>query len=99
VKITIGQKWRDHTALRCSLSLNLYLAILHHPGLEQSLDHPKDSLVSHPVMQKLHQPAVINVIKESFDVRLYDPIDAPALHRVTQRSQCLMAATARSKSV
>ncbi len=68
VKVDIRQEWADAPALYGS-HLALYsLSILQHAGSQPFLDEPHNALVRYSVLDKLHQPSVIEGSKQQLDI-------------------------------
>ena len=67
---------------------------------DATLQHPHDqsehTLVSYSMLQKLHQPGVIDRVKERFDVGLHHPVDSFLLQGPAESIQTLMRAAPRT---
>jgi hypothetical protein len=65
--------------LRRTLLTGTEHPIFKHARLEKSVDDPQKPWVRYPVSEKPLQMGVCDVIKETFDVRLHNPLRV--LHR------------------
>src|ERR1039457_3305145 len=74
MQVDVGQKWRDHRALRCSDLPRCHLPVLSHPGLQPFTDQPDHPLVADTVFDKTDQPIVADRIEESRDVGVQYPV-------------------------
>ena len=99
MKIYVREQRADTTALRHALLACGELAFFTYPGFEESLHHPKNAPVCNPVSKEAHQPVMVHVVKESFDVRLHDPFGAASFQRQIQRAKRVVATPVRSKSI
>jgi site-specific DNA recombinase len=59
--------WSHASALNRSYLILHSLALLHHPGLEPLLDQPHHTPIRYPMLDKLHQPSVLQRIEGSHD--------------------------------
>ena len=70
---------------------------------DATLQHPHDqsehTLVSYSMLQKLHQPGVIDRVKERFDVGLHHPVDSFLLQGPAESIQTLMRAAPRTVAI
>ena len=69
------------------------------PAPEPFLDQAQDPLVRDPVLEELHQPAVVEAGEEVADVRVEHPVHLPALDPDRERIQRIMRAAPRPKPV
>src|SRR5215472_2946124 len=74
VKIDVGQQWANTPALnRPYLTLHP-LALFQHARLEPFLDQTHDAPVGYAMLDKLHQPPVIESVIELPDVGVEHPV-------------------------
>src|SRR6266851_1798992 len=73
VEIDVREQWRCAAALRRPFFHPPPLALLQHARVQPFLDEPHDAPVRNPVLDKLHQPAVVDGIKEPTDVQVEHP--------------------------
>src|SRR5437867_4327516 len=99
VQVEVGQQRADAPALdrtgvgRCSPP------ILQHAGPQPFLDEAHDAPVRHAVLEKLHQPAVVEGIEEPTDVGIEHPVHPLRQEPDRERVQSRMRAAPRSESV
>ena len=56
-------------------------------------------LVSNPMSQKFHQPFLVHIVKESFDIGLDNMVNRFLFNCHAQRLECIMTASVWTKSV
>src|SRR5438093_5789954 len=99
VQIEVGQKRTDASALyRPHLSVDV-LALLQHSHLEPLLDQPYDAPIRHAVLDKFHQPSVVESVKETADVGIEHPVHLSLRNPNAERIQRLMRTSCWSKTV
>ena len=74
VKIEVGQQWANTPALHRPYFTLYPLALFQHARLEPFLDQAHDALVGYAVLDKLHQPPVIESVIELPDVGIEHPV-------------------------
>ena len=84
MQVDVRQQWRQVSALRHALIARLHQAVFHDSAFQHPHYQPQHALVGDAVSQKLLQPLLIDVVKEAFDVRLYDEAYFPLLHRAAK---------------
>src|SRR5215472_2380093 len=99
VEIEVGEQWRCTTALWRPLLHPRPLALLQHARVQPFLDESHNALVRNPVLDKLHQPAVVDGIKESTDVQVEHPVHLSRQQSGVERIQRVMRAASRPKAV
>src|SRR6058998_1024573 len=99
VQVDIGQQRADAPALHRPHLTPRPLALLQHAGVQPLLDEPHDAPVRHAMLDKLHQPPVVEGVEEPTDVRIEHPVHL--LHRDPdcQRIQRLMRTAPRPEPV
>ena len=99
MEIEVRQQRADTATLNRSYLRVDSLALFQHAGLEPFLDQTHDAPVCHAVLDKLHQPSVIQSVIEPPDVGIEHPIHLSRSDPNRQRVQRLVWTTSRSKSV
>lgn len=90
MKVDVGEQRREAPSLGSALIAGVLQTVLHDSAFQEPLDQPKDSLIADPNPKKLHQPLMIEMIEEAFDVDLNDVVDLLTLYRAPQLRQRLM---------
>jgi hypothetical protein len=67
VEINVREQRRNATALGRPLFHPYSLPVLQHAGVQPFLDEPHHAPVRNPVLEELHQPAVVDGIEGTFD--------------------------------
>ena len=99
VQIEVGQKRTDAATLYGPhLCLNVP-ALLQHSGLEPLLNQPHYAPIPHAVLNKFHQPSVVEGVKEPADVGVEHPVHFSLHDPNAKRIQRLMLTSSRSKTV
>src|SRR5207245_6927503 len=93
VQIDVGQRRRDHPALRCSGLRMDHFAILSQYACPQPLaDQVQKGSISDSLFEHSLQPFPLNVVKESFDVRFYHEMVSAKLQLLAQSFECTVYA-------
>src|SRR6516162_5079331 len=87
VEIDVGEQRRNATTLRRPFFHPYSLPVLQHAGVQPFLDEPHHAPVRNPVLEELHQPAVVDGIKEPTDVQVEHPVHLPRQHSGVKRIQ------------
>jgi hypothetical protein len=74
VKIDVGQQWANTPALNRPYFTLHPLTLFQHARLEPFLDQAHDAPVGYAVLDKLHQPSVIESVIELPDVGVEHPV-------------------------
>src|SRR5712692_1082414 len=74
VQVDVGQQRRGTAALWCSLFTARPLSLFQHACVQPFTDEPHHALVSYSVLDELHQPLMVQAIKERADVSIQHPI-------------------------
>ena len=99
VEIDVRQQRTDTSALnRSYLTLNSP-ALFQHARLEPFLDQAHDAPVGYAVLDKLHQPSLIESVVKLPDVSVEHPVHFSRSDSYRQRVQRLMRAAPRPESV
>src|SRR5215472_14403967 len=99
VEIDVRQQGADTAALNRSY-LTLYsLALVQHARLEPFLDQAHDAPVSYAVLDKFHQPSLIESVVKLLDVGIEHPAHFSHSDPNRQRIQRLMRAAPRPETV
>jgi hypothetical protein len=99
MQVHISQHRRDQTALRRSPATVHQFPVFHDFRNQKPFHIPQKVLVLYVMLQKLHQPVMIHIVKEAFNVSLQDVIDIPIHNRLINESDHIVAASTRSKSI
>ncbi len=92
--------WRsDHRSLRRAHFGLRPLALFADPGPQPLADQAKNPWIADPMLQKLDQPRMIDVVEEAFEVGIQYPIHPFAGQSHTQRIERLMTAPTRPKAI
>src|SRR5437016_4345732 len=81
------------------VSLRVRFPLLQHAGPQPFLDEAHDARVPHTVLEKLHQPSVVEGIKEATDIGIEHPVHPPRREPDRERVQRLMRIAPRSESI
>lgn len=76
---------RDHSALRGPLHCCRTASILYGSGFQPLLDEPDDAFIADSVLQKPDHPVMIDLIKESDNVSIQNPIYLAAFDSIRKR--------------
>src|SRR6266545_668878 len=99
VQIEVGQQRADASALHRPYLAPCPRALLQHAGVQPFLDESHDAPVRNPVLDKLHQPPVIEGVEKPTDVGIEHPVHLLRRDPDRQRIQGLMRAAPRSEPV
>src|SRR5437867_964698 len=99
VQIKIGQQRADAPALHRSHFAPCPLPLLQHAGGQPFLDEPHDAPVRHAVLDKLHQPPVVEGVEEPTDVGIEHPVHPLRRDPHRPRIQRLMRTAPRPEPV
>src|SRR5438094_6501040 len=99
VQIDIGQKRTDTSALNRPHFRVHVLAFLQHAYLEPLLDQPHHAPICHAVLDKFHQPLVLERVKETTNVGVEHPVHYSLHDPNAERVQRLMRTSPRSTAV
>ena len=99
VQIDVRQQRADTPALNRSYLTVYSLALLQHARLEPFLDQAHDAPVGYAVLDKLHQPSLIESVIKLPDVGIEHPVHFPRSDPNRQRIQRLVRAAPRSESI
>jgi hypothetical protein len=92
VQKEIGKHWADHAPLRGAASTRFVPTILHfHRRLQPSFNVQKNPWHAAVLSDRPHEQLVVNVVEQSFDVELDNPVIFPASpphqrHRIQSRT-------------
>jgi hypothetical protein len=89
----------SHTALRRPFIDGLPSALFHHAGSQPFLDETHNARITNPMLDKLHEPSVVESIEELTDVGIDDPVHFLRQQPDIERIQAVMLATSRPVSV
>src|SRR5579872_5419635 len=67
-------KGRDHSSLRRPYFRLRPLTIFRNSGLQPFLDQTKYPAIGHAMLDELHSPLVVHVVKETANVRIEYPV-------------------------
>jgi len=99
MKVEVRQQWADVSILNGSYFSLYSLALFQHARLKPLLDQAQDAPVCHAVLDKLHQPSVIESVIKTPDVGIEHPLHFPRSVPERQRVQCLVWTGPRSESI
>ena len=77
VQVNICQNWRNNRSLGSSPEVVLPLAPVHDASVQPLGDQPNDPPISDPVFQKPDQPVSVQIIEETADIGVNNPVDLP----------------------
>ncbi|MCD6295391.1 MAG: hypothetical protein J7M20_10865 [Deltaproteobacteria bacterium] len=83
----------------CPLVTGAHCAIFHYTRLEKPLHITQHSFIRYSVTEKFHQPLVIHIIKEPFDVCIHNKVNSATLDLLTQRSESIVATPTRAEPI
>ena len=81
------------------ISVCVLLPSSQHAGLEPFLDQSHDAPVRDAVLEKLHQPPVIESVEEATDVGIEHPVHPSPVNSGGQGIECMMRTSPRSEPV
>ena len=90
---------RDQSTLRRPSLRTRKRSVLHDPAFEEAMNHPQQTRVAYPVLQKTHQVLVTDIVEETLDVRLYHPLRSLVGNDFRHPPQRIMGAAAGTKSI
>src|SRR3989339_1082484 len=96
VQVDIRQQWRQDRTLRGPFLARMDQAAFHDATLEHTNDQPDDTLIPNAMLQKFDHPLMVDSIKESFDIGLYQVADFLLLDRPSQRIQTFVLVAPQS---
>src|SRR4029077_21248110 len=99
VEIDIRQQRADTPTLNCSYLAVYSLALFQHAGFEPFLDQAHDAPVGYAVLDKLHEPFLIESVIKLPDVGIEHPVHFLRSDPNRQRIQRLVWATPWSESI
>jgi hypothetical protein len=99
VQVQVRQAWTCATPLRRPFLLLSPVPILQHARLEPLTDVADDALVPKPVLDKLHQPFVVNRIVKAPNVGIEYPVDGALFTAYRDRIQRVVRAAAWAGTV
>src|SRR5215469_550958 len=99
VEINVREQRRNATTLRGSLFHPHSLPILQHARVQPFLDEPHHAPVRNPVLEELHQPAVVDGIKEPTDVQVEHPVHLSRQQSDIERIQRVVLAASGPEPV
>ena len=99
VEIEVRQQWADTAALNRSYLTLHSLALFQHARLEPFLDQAHDAPVGYAVLDKPHQPSVIESVVKLPNVGIEHPVHPPRSDPDRQCVQRLVWTTSRSESI
>ena len=99
MQIYICQNRRYQSALRCSSVAFFQFCSFHDSAYQKPFDISQKVLVGYIMFQKLHEPVMVNIVKEAFDVRFENIVHLPAHYRLVDISDYLMGVAVFPKSV
>src|SRR5690349_14713183 len=99
VKIDVGQQWANTPALNCPYLAPHPIALFQHAGLEPFLDQAHDAPVGYAMLDKFHQPPVIESVIELADVGIEHPVHFSRTNPDRQRIQRFVRTTPWSEPI
>ena len=66
---------------------------------EEAFDVAQDAFIADSMGQEGHQLVLVHVVEEAFYVGFDDVVGLTTFYRLAQRSECIMTASSRTKSV
>jgi len=99
MEVDVRKQGANAPSLRCSLRCATPLAIFQHACIQPLFDVAQDAPVRNPVLDKPHQPFVVNGIEEATNVCIEHPAHLLRRDPYRQRIQRIVLAAARSKPV
>src|SRR5262249_10914343 len=99
VQVEVCQERTCATPLGRPFRLLSPLPILQHARLEPLANVTDDALVPNPVLDKLHQPFVVNRIIEAPNVGIEYPVDVALFNAYRDCIQCMVRAASRTGTV
>ena len=99
MEIDVRQQRRCTAALRRPFLHSRSLPLLQHARVQPFLDETYDASVRDAVLDKLHEPAVVDGIEESTDVDVEHPVHLLRQQSRVERVQRVMLAAPRPKPV
>src|SRR5262245_32900135 len=99
VQVQIGQEWTRATPLRRPFLLLSPVPILQHARLEPLANVTDNALVPNPVLDKLHQPFVVNRIVKAPNVGIEYPVNVALFNAYRDCIQRMLRAASRSGTV
>src|SRR3989442_956685 len=99
LQVDVGQERTDAPALDRPGPTLCSLPALQHAGPQPFLDETHDAPVRHTVLEKPHQPSVVEGIEEATDIGIEHPVHLPRQDADRERVQCLMRIAPRPKPV
>jgi hypothetical protein len=90
VQVNICQNWRNNRSLGSSPKVVLPLAPVHDASVQPLGDQPNDPPVSDPVFQKPDQPVSVQIIEETADIGVNNPVDLPPRYTVGKSVQSVV---------
>src|SRR5919106_271430 len=98
-QIDVGHQRTDTSTLNRPYLTSHSLAILQHSGAEPLLDQPHHAPIRYTMLDKLHQPSMLEGVKESTDVTIEHPVHFSPHDPNRKRIQRLMRTLLRSKTI
>jgi hypothetical protein len=99
MQVDVGQKWRDHRALRCSDLPRCHLSVFRRPGFQPFTDQSDHPPVADTVFDEADQPIVADRIEKARDVGVQYPVHLALADPDRQRVQRIVLATPWPESV
>src|SRR5215470_2259227 len=99
MEVYVGQQWRGTSTLGRPFLHSHSFPILQHAGVEPFLDQPHNAPVCNPVLDKLNQPFVGEMIQKSPDVQIEHPVHFSRQQSRVERVQRVMLAASGTEPV
>ena len=99
MKIDVRQQRADDAPLRGTSITGPEGSVCMNTRLEEAFDVTQNAFIGNAVTEKFHQAVVIHVVEEAMYIGLDDMVDLSAFDGFAQRTQCIVTAPFRSKSI
>src|SRR5579863_2319057 len=93
MQVDVRQQRRNYCPLRRPYLRLRPFPFFRHSRLQPFLDQANDAPVRDPMLEKLHQPFVRNIIEKSTNVQIEHPVHSPPPQSHPERVQRIMLAS------
>src|SRR3990172_8270406 len=74
MQVDIGKDRAEYCPLWCPCRCRLVRSFLHASGFEKQSDEMLEVVISYALIQTAHHPVMVDMVKESFNIRFDDPV-------------------------
>ena len=99
MQIYICQYWRNLSSLWSANTTFTIYAFFHDSCFKKSFDISQKILICYIMLKEFHQPFMVHIIKESFDITIQYIVDSPAHECLIDIAYCVMCTSSWSEPI